>query len=297
MRYGWRGRILYSPDATGGGGAAGPDLLSGGDAGAGGGSDASGSPPGGGDTGTGGESDDYADLAGDERVQAYLKQGIEKQFSHIPQDHRSPEAYQRLLQAAQQSQDIQSNPQWRAFMAAQQAAQGQQQQEQPFHTDILAALEKNLGSPMNQAQKRFFGDMMDSMAKAMESRFTQQHVEPLKQYLVRQHLDRERSDAEKLPDYGTHRDAINQVVQKYGIPYAEAYKLVMFDKRKTSPAGEAAQAPGDQDSGNASDRRSSDGERPSGATSAGHRMPAKLKPGEGRNGAAAYLRSRGIKVE
>lgn len=288
-------RLLFFPDASGGGGAPPADigLGDGADTASRAGADAGG---GGGDEEG---ADDFADLAGDERVQKYLASETSKRTAHIPKDLNSPEAVQKLLAAQREYEALKQDPQWQAFRAGAAGRQGgaQPPQEAPFHAAVLEAMEKVSEQPLSKPQRAILGAMIDNIASSLEARFLKTHIDPLKNYLVRQHFDREIAEARKLPDYAKHEPKVRELVERYGIPHAEAYKLAMYDELKNRPAGDSAPESGAEEPAKASARRSGEGDRPSGAGGAMTKMPKYKDAAAARNGAAAYLRSRGIKVE
>lgn len=292
--------VCYSPsDASGGGnGSTGGDLTDpgapSGDAGSGEGQD--------GGAAEGSAEDDYSDLAGDERVQAYLH----KQFGHIPEEHRSPDAFKQLLGHRDQVGTLQQ--QLQQLQQLQQRAQGGEQQpavEKAFHEDILASVEKAWGAPIKPEHKRFFGHMIDSIHKAMDGHFKKTYFAPIQQHLQQRALHDEQQRAAALPGYKEHELEIRQIVyqSKGAIPFDQAYKIVMYDKQKKSAGGSIA-ASGAPGAGAASgtsgkpgsQRPVSDGDRPSGASASGGKMPKYKSPEEATNGAAGALRRLGINV-
>lgn len=269
--------------------------------------DAAGGAPAGGDTMTdpgaaaledagtdaGQPADDYADLAGDERVQAYL----EKQYGHIPAEHRSPEGYQALLGAGREAVTLRQQLQ----QLREHGGQHQQEtkaEERAFHAQILQDLEGELGQTLKPEQRRFFGGMLDRAFKAMTGHFEATYFTPLRDAFIEQRLMAEQEKAQALPDYAKHADAIRQVVAQYGVPFDAAYKMVMYDKGAKGAGGSIVAAPSGAASGTSGNahRPVVDGDRPSGASQSAGKMP-KYKSKEGaRSGAAAALRRAGISV-
>ncbi len=285
--------ICYDPDAAGGGAPSG-------NTGTSEGFDMGGTDAGSGDGAEVGQeqADDYSDLAADERVQAYLQ----KQYGHIPEEHRSPDGFKQLLGARDQAQTLQQQ-----LAQMQQQAQGQQQQggqtkqEQAFHEAILAGLVKG-GHTLTPPVQRLFGDMLKSVHENMTKHFETNYFNPLRDAMVNQRLESEYQQASSLPGFQQNRADIVKVVQQFGVPWDAAYKMVMYDKQKNSQkAGGTVVPPQGGTNGssgrNGSEKRTSDGDRPSGAASSGGKMPKYKTPDQARSGAAAALRARGIRIE
>jgi len=292
--------ILHDPgmDATGGGAPAESGNL---DMGMDGGGAADGFS---GDNGAdqGQTEDDYADLAGDERVKAF----IEKQYGHIPQEHRTPDGFKNLLGARDQVGTLQQQLQALQQKAQQGGQQGQQaQQEAAFHEAIITELEKDMGSALNPKQKRFFSGMLQRTFDRMNKHFEQTYFAPIRDAMVNQRLEAEYGSAQKLPGFAEHQDEIMNIVrQSEGkISFQTAYKAVMYDKKQQRaggaivPNGNGNGANGASGaSGRPAAQRTSDGDRPSGAASSGQKMPKYKTPEASREGAAVALRSRGIRI-
>lgn len=251
-------------------------------------------------TGAASGAEDYSDLAGDPRVQKYVSDLHSKALKDIPKEYRDARKFKELLSHSQILQELQGNPHFQAFMAGQRAGSGQPIPQKPQGTpfrDLLIPLDKQF--QLGERGLDLFGGFAEALSKHVMEEIAKQHINPIREYLAGQNIDREYSEASKLERFTELQPQIQQILQKYGnqLSFTDAYKIALHDN-PAKAAAMAAAAAGDEEDAEREQKlqRAKAGERPTGHGTGEVSLKKAKSRSESRSNAAKRLASLGVDV-
>lgn len=200
----------------------------------------------------------------DPEIAKHISDKVAAQLRHIPTEHRSPEAYRRLMTNSQQFDQMQRDPGWLAYQAGRNGrGQQQQAQERKFREILAERMSARWGDLGDRGP--FLGDMFEAFEGYLKDNvlpgWAKENVQPWQHAYLSDKVRTEYDAAAKLKGFKEHEAEIrNLIEQRPDIPWHWAYRIVTHGV----PVEAAVAAAAMEAEGMEGEKRAAQSEKPTG---------------------------------